>query len=196
MRRLSIRLPDPAHEALEQRAHESGLPVASAASGLLRTLLVDEDAMPAKSLRAQRQNPQTQRPTTRPSTIAHPTTTAHPASSVCANPAPKPPWLPSETDPHWAENTWGAIIALHSRYPRALAKLEHDWHQHPDRVETLAALATWRAGIDIAAEDPREELAFHNALQQLTRNLDHSAGLARPFKPNTPMPPDWRSPGL
>jgi hypothetical protein len=99
-----------------------------------------------------------------------------------------PPWLPSETDPHWPENTWGAIIALCRRYPDALAKLEHDWHKRPERVEVLAALATWRASIDAAAEDPREELSFHNALQQLTRSLGHASGLGTPFDADAPTP--------
>jgi hypothetical protein len=86
---------------------------------------------------------------------------------------------------------WGAIVALYERYPRALAKLEHDWHEHPERVETLAALAIWRANIDSSAEDPREELAFHNALQQLARILDQTPGLGRPFKAGTTMPVEW-----
>jgi hypothetical protein len=85
---------------------------------------------------------------------------------------------------------WAAIVALHKRYAGALAKLEHDWHERPERTETLAALAVWRANIDEAAEDPREELAFHNAIQQLARVLDQAPGLVRPFKPD-PKRRDW-----
>jgi hypothetical protein len=117
--------------------------------------------------------------------------TANSKQTGARSPASGPPWLPSEDAPAWAENTWGAITALHRRYPRALAKLEHDWYEHPDRTETLAALATWRASIDAAAEDPREELAFQNAIQQLARMLDQAVGIGRPFNPNTPMPPEW-----
>jgi hypothetical protein len=86
---------------------------------------------------------------------------------------------------------WAAILALHARYPRALAKLEHDWYEHPERAETLAALAVWRASIDAAAEDPREELAFQNALQQLARQLDQAPGLGRQFKVGMTMPAGW-----
>jgi hypothetical protein len=171
MRRLSIRLPDPAYATLAERAIAGGEPLASTASGLLRTVLEDQDAKPAKRLRAQRPESRTRPPST----------------------AGGPPWLPNEQDPNWAEHMWAAIVALHQRYPRALAKLESDWYEHPERSETLTALATWRASIDAAAEDPREELAFQSALQQLARTLDQSPGLGRPFKADTPMPPGWRS---
>jgi hypothetical protein len=150
MRRLSIRLPDPAYAALAERALAGGEPLASTASGLLRTVLEDPDAKPVRQTRTLRPAPRTRPPST----------------------ASGPPWLPVERDPNWAEQTWAAILALHARYPRALAKLEHDWYEHPERAETLAALAVWRASIDAAAEDPREELAFQNALQQLARTLD------------------------
>jgi hypothetical protein len=169
MRRLSIRLPDPAYQTLAERAHVSGEPLASTASGLLRTVLEDPDAKAAKRLRARRPESRT-RPT------------GH---------ASGPPWLPSEQDPNWAERTWAAILALHERYPRALAKLEHDWYEQPERAETLAALAVWRASIDAAAEDPREELAFQNALQQLARFLDQSPTLGRTFTIDTPLPNKW-----
>jgi hypothetical protein len=80
---------------------------------------------------------------------------------------------------------------LYERYPQALAKLEQDWYEHPERVETLVVLAFWRVNIDSSAEDPREELAFHNALQQLARVLDQTHGLGRPFKTGTTMPAEW-----
>lgn len=169
MRRLSIRLPDPAYETLAERAQAGREPLASTASGLLRTVLEDPDSKPAKRLRAPRPESRTRRP---------------------AN-ADGPPWLPSDQDPNWAKQMWAAILALHARYPRALAKLEHDWYEHPERAETLAALATWRANIDAAAEDPREELAFQNALQQLTRTLEETHGLGRPFDANTSIPVGW-----
>jgi hypothetical protein len=163
-----IRLPDPAHAALEQRAQQVGEPLASTAAGLLRTVL--EDGETATSRRA--------RLRTRP--------TASPRAAGAGA-----PWIAPEDDRVWHQNTWGAIVVLHERYPRALAKLEHDWYEHPERVETLAALAYWRANIDSSAEDPREELAFHNALQQLARILDQTPGLGRPFKAGTTMPVEW-----
>jgi len=171
MRRLSIRLPDPAYEALAARAQAGGEPLASTASGLLRTILEDPDAKPAKRLRAPRPESRTRRP-------------SH---------ADGPPWLPSEQDPGWAEQMWAAILALHARYPRALAKLEHDWYEHPERAETLAALAVWRSSIDAAAEDPREELAFQNALQQLARALDQTQSLGRPFSADAAIPTEWEN---
>jgi len=75
--------------------------------------------------------------------------------------------------------------------PRVLAKLGQDWYEHPERIETQDAFATWRANIDSSAEDPCEELAFHNALQQLARVLDQTPGLGRPFKAGTTMPVEW-----
>jgi hypothetical protein len=169
MRRLSIRLPDPAYAALEERALAGGEPLASTASGLLRTVLEDPEARPAKRPRAERPAPRTR----------------------CPSGTSGPPWLPVEEDENWAQSTWAAIVALHKRYPRALAKLEHDWYEHPERTETLAALAVWRANIDSASEDPCEELAFQNALQQLARQLDQAPGLGRPFKARTLMPTSW-----
>ncbi len=83
------------------------------------------------------------------------------------------------------------VVALHQRHPRALARLEHDWYEHPERVETLAALAFWRANIDASAEDPREELASHNARQQLARVLDQTPGLGRSFRAGTTIPVAW-----
>jgi hypothetical protein len=164
-----IRLPDPAHATLEQRAQEAGEPLASTASGLLRAVLQDGETKPARPVRNPRPGPRS-----RP-----------------GSPVPGAPWIASDEDPDWHKNTWGAIVALHRRYPRVLAKLEHDWHEYPERAETLAALAIWRANIDTSAEDPREELAFHNALQQLARTLDQTPGIGRPFKAGRTMPVEW-----
>jgi len=169
MKRLMIRLPDPAHDTLEARAQQAGEPLASTAAGLLRTVLEDPESKPVRPVRSQRPDSRTRLPAS----------------------TPGPAWLPSEEDEKWADDTWGAILALHERYPRALAKLEHDWYQHPERAEMLAALATWRAAIDTAGEDPREELAFQNALLQLARTLDQAPGLGRPFKAGTAMPSGW-----
>lgn len=85
----------------------------------------------------------------------------------------------------------GAIVALYERYPRVLARLEHEWYEYSERVEMLAALAVWRANIDAAAEDPREELAFQVARIQLGHILDNAPSLERRFKPDTSMPVRW-----
>ena len=51
MKRLMIRLPDPAHAALQQRAHQAGEPLASTAAGLLRTVLEDNETATSRRAR-------------------------------------------------------------------------------------------------------------------------------------------------
>lgn len=67
---------------------------------------------------------------------------------------------------------WGSILALHCRYPLALGRLVEDWWRDSQLVETLCAMAAWRANIDAASEDPREELAFQNQLTHFSNVLD------------------------
>ena len=172
MKRLTIRLPDPAHTALQQRAVAAGEPLASAASNMLRTALEHDDGTPSSRRRVM----------PRP---------VPPRASV---PGARAPWIAPEADRSWHEQMWGAIVALYERYPRPLARLEHDWYKHAERTETLAALAVWRASIDATGEDPREELAFHTALQQLARTLDQAPGGERRFKPDVTMPAEWGTP--
>jgi hypothetical protein len=57
-------------------------------------------------------------------------------------------------------------------------------------VELLSCMATWRTNIDAAGEDPREEFAFHTALQQIARLLDQTPGGELRFKIGS-MPVDW-----
>ncbi len=172
MRRISIRLPDPALALLEQRAQAQGEPVASSASNLLRAALENGIAdSGGAGLRAKPSRSPT-RPPGRPLSGA--------------------PWIAPENDSDWHERMRGAIVALYERYPRVLARLEHDWHEHAERVETLAALAVWRANIDAAAEDPREELAFQAAVLQLGRVLDSAPSSGRRFKPDKDVPLRWR----
>jgi hypothetical protein len=171
VRRISIRLPDPALVLLEQRAQAQGEPVASAASNLLRTALENgvTESGGAKSRVAPRRS----------------------LARTSTRPTPGAPWIAPEDDPDWHERMWGAIVALYERYPRVLARLEHDWYEHTERVETLTALAVWRANIDAAGEDPREELAFQAALLQLGRILDNAPSSERRFKPDARMPTGW-----
>jgi hypothetical protein len=168
VKRLMIRLPDQTHAARQARAQQAGEPLASTAFGLLRKVLEDSETATGKTCAP-----------------------AHPVDIPPRTAGAGAPWVVSVDDPAWHQNTWGTIVALHERYPRALAKLEHDCYEHPERVETLAALAFWRANIDSSAEDPREELAFHNALQQLARVLNQTPGLGRPFMAGTTMPVAW-----
>jgi hypothetical protein len=60
-------------------------------------------------------------------------------------------------DSVWRQRMWGSIIALHGRYPKALAHLKDGWWEDASHVETLCALVLWRDWIDVAADDPRHE---------------------------------------
>ncbi len=158
MKRLMIRLPDPAHAALQQRAQQAGEPLASTAAGLLRTVL--EDNATATSRRA--------RLRTRP--------TSPPRMAGAGA-----PWIVSVDDPAWHQNTWGMIVALHERCPRTLAKLEHDWYEHPERVETLAALASGERTLTAQPKTPAR--SWHSTTpSNNSPALDPTPGLGRPFK--------------
>jgi hypothetical protein len=166
MKRITIRLPDPTITLLQKHASKQGEPAATLAANLLQTSLQQPPPQPPPP-------PATQDPPAQPS-------------------APQPPpWIPNNQDPNWHQTTWNAITALHQRYPRALRRLEADWHQHPERTETLAALATWRTRIDQTAQDPREELAFHHALQQLQTTLEHTPSSKPRHQAGTSMPAQW-----
>ena len=43
-------------------------------------------------------------------------------------------------DPAWRRRMWGSIVALHGRYPHALAHLKDGWWEDSFHVETLCAL--------------------------------------------------------
>ncbi len=48
---------------------------------------------------------------------------------------------------------WGAIVALHGRYPRHLGELKIGWWKDEAHTEILCALAVWRAEIDEMGND-------------------------------------------
>jgi hypothetical protein len=86
---------------------------------------------------------------------------------------------------------WGAIVAMHGRYPRALESLKEGWWGDDSHAETLCALAVWRGEIDDAGEDPREELAFQSQLADYGRLLrEQGGGVAKAWKPGAP-PRSW-----
>ncbi|HXB64637.1 MAG TPA: hypothetical protein VNV42_07155 [Solirubrobacteraceae bacterium] len=86
---------------------------------------------------------------------------------------------------------WVAIVALHGRYPHALAYLKEEWWTDDAHTETLCALAIWRVEIDDAGIDPREELAFHHQLADYAQTLrQESGGVTKAWKPGAP-PEDW-----
>jgi hypothetical protein len=101
-------------------------------------------------------------------------------------------WLePYGGDPSWREEMWGAIVALHGRYPRHLEALKDGWWTDEGHLEILGALAVWRAEIDDAGEDPREELAFQTQLADYAQTLrQQGGGVTKAWRPGAP-PSDW-----
>ncbi len=102
------------------------------------------------------------------------------------------PWLePYGGDPHWRAEMWGQIVALHGRYPTQLAALKAKWWTDESQTETLCALAVWRAELDDAGIDPREELAFQNQLADYAEVLRRQGGgVTKAWKPGAP-PTEW-----
>jgi hypothetical protein len=102
-------------------------------------------------------------------------------------------WLePYGGSASWRAEMWGAIVALHGRYPRALGALKDGWWTDEVHTETLCALATWRAEIDDAGQDPREELAFQAQLADYAHVLrGEGGGVAKAWTPGAP-PAEWR----
>jgi hypothetical protein len=67
-------------------------------------------------------------------------------------------WLePYGGDEQWRREMWGAIVALHGRYPVQLEALKDRWWTDEFTTETLCALAVWRAELDDTGHDPRDE---------------------------------------
>jgi hypothetical protein len=101
-------------------------------------------------------------------------------------------WLePYGGDGDWRQELWGAVVALHGRYPRHLDALKDGWWTDESHTETLCALAVWRAEIDDAGEDPREELAFQAQLSDYAQMLrQQGGGVTKAWKPGAP-PDDW-----
>ncbi|MFZ1154083.1 MAG: hypothetical protein WAN93_04180 [Solirubrobacteraceae bacterium] len=102
------------------------------------------------------------------------------------------PWLqPYGGDPDWSKQMWGAIVALHGRYPTQLEKLKEEWWKDESQTETLCALAVWRAELDDSGQDPREELAFQNQLADYAQVLrQQGGGVTKTWTPGGP-PPEW-----
>jgi hypothetical protein len=104
----------------------------------------------------------------------------------------RPPWLePYGGDPEWRSQIWGAIVALHGRYPRALGALKDEWWTDEAHTETLCALAAWRTEIDDTGQDPREELAFRAQLGDYSNTLRREGGgVTEAWRPGAP-PAAW-----
>jgi len=70
---------------------------------------------------------------------------------------------------------WGAIVALRGRYPEQLEALKDKWWTDESTVETLGALAVWRAELDETRQDPRDEIAFQTQLNDYAQLLRQRA---------------------
>jgi hypothetical protein len=102
------------------------------------------------------------------------------------------PWIePVMGDLEWRRRMWGSIAALYGRYPRQLAYLREGWWKDSSHVEALCALVVWRDWIDVAAEDPRHELAFQAQLADFSHQLRQEGGsVTTAWKPGA-APPEW-----
>jgi hypothetical protein len=163
-RSIKIVLPDPAGARLDEIAETTGEPLATLAAGLVKQGLTQ----PEIGIAQQR----TRRARTG---------------------RPRPPvWIEPEQDTaDWRAATWGAIVALHHRYPQHLAGVQDGWWEHPTQRETLAALAAWRAELDQAGQDPRDELLFQAQLNDYAETLRNQArGVAKAWQPDAP-PEHW-----
>ncbi len=165
--RLQIVLPDPVMTELQELAAGADEPLATLAARILR------DALPATDTHGKAIAPRA-------------------AASVHANAGTRPPWLePYGGDPAWRQETWGAIVALHARYPRQLEHLKHAWWTDESQTETLCALTVWRAEIDNVGRDPREELAFQHQLAEFSHTLrQQGGGVAKTWQAGAP-PEEW-----
>jgi len=166
-RRIQIVLPDPAADLLIEYSAAQGTPPSTFAAQLVRERLQDLSSGPSV--------------TTRPR-----------ASLQARNCAQRPTWLePYGGSRAWRAETWGAIVALHARYPRSLGALKDGWWDDQAHVETLCALAAWRAQIDARGQEPREEFAFHAQLADYADVLKaEGGGVEHTWHPGAP-PAGW-----
>jgi hypothetical protein len=111
---------------------------------------------------------------------------------VGGNGSERAPWLePYGGDADWRQQMWGAVVALHGRYPTQLEALKDKWWKDDSQTETLCALAVWRAELDDAGQDPRDELAFQSQLADYSQLLSRQGGgVTKAWKPGAP-PPEW-----
>ena len=167
-RPLKIVLPDPDAARLDELARAEGQPTASLAAHMVRHALTHA----------------AKRGHVRPLRPLRPT--------AARGGAGRPRWLePYGGSASWRAETWGAILALHARYPRALGALRDRWWTDDSHVETVCALAAWRAEIDAGGSDPREELAFQAQLADYGAVLrGEGGGVTKAWVPGAP-PAEW-----
>jgi len=166
-RKLQIVLPDTVATRLEELAVAAGEPLATLARHIVRDGV--EVAAESGKVKARRPTP-----------------------TAVGEPSGRPTWLePYGGDPAWRREMWGAIVALHGRYPRHLDHLHTGWWEDESQTETLCALAVWRAEIDNAGQDPREELTFQHQLADYAQVLrQQGGGVEKTWQPGPP-PDGW-----
>jgi hypothetical protein len=166
-RKLQIVLPDPVATRLDDLAAAAGEPLATIARQIVR----DGVAVAAETgnVKARRRAPR-----------------------VVGEAGGRPRWLePYGGDPAWRQEMWGQVVALHGRYPRQLQDVKDGWWTDDSQAETLYALAVWRAQIDDAGQDPREELAFQHELDHYAHALRQRGGsITDAWTPGAP-PEEW-----
>jgi len=143
------------------------------------------DGVPIARVAAERlsQTPRATEATTQPIRCQHSSTTT--SLTIATRPGSSPSWATKG----WRRRMWGSIAALYGRYPRQLAHLREGWWKDFSHVETLCALVVWRDWIDVAAEDPRHELAFQAQLTDFSQHSDKkAAALRRPGSQGQPRP--------
>jgi hypothetical protein len=173
-RRLKITLPDGLAAQLDELAANTGEPVARLAGQMVRQGIAGAG------------------------TGEHvPAAQAQPAPVVLDaydedEPEQRASWLePYGGDREWRSWMWGGIVALHGRYPTALASLKDGWWESEAHVETLCAIVVWRQLIDDTCRDPREELAFQVNLSDYGDTLRREGGsVTDAWKPGAP-PDGW-----
>jgi hypothetical protein len=152
--KLQIVLPDPVLQQLHELAANAGERPATIAGQLMRNVI----ALAAEDGKVRPLKP------TQPVLVARQGTK-------------RAPWLePYGGDQDWRTEMWGQIVALHGRYPRALSALKEGWWTDDAQTETLCALVIWRAELDDAGIDPRDELAFQTQLSDYSHVLRHEGG--------------------
>jgi hypothetical protein len=166
--KYQVVLPDPIADQLEELAAGTGEPPSTLAGQLVRNGV----ALAAEDGKVRPLKPA-------PILVGH-------------NGNDRAPWLePYGGDADWRTDMWGAIVALHGRYSKALGGLQEEWWTDDSQTETLSALAIWRVEIDDTGQDPREELAFQNQLTDYANLLrQQSGGVTKEWKPGAP-PAEW-----
>lgn len=167
--RMKITLPDPLMAQLQELAANTGEPVSRVATRMVCDGLAERHAAHGNH-----------------------TNTSTPMVLDDSDFDRHAPWIePFMGDPEWKAQMWGSIVALHGRYPLALSHLKAGWWKDSSHVETLCALVVWRDWIDVAADDPRHELAFQTQLSDYSVSLrQEGGGVTSAWKPGAP-PVEW-----